>query len=121
MSLGYVYSTIPNTTSNSTQALSFNVTDIERNVFLSCTDTCSLRLMLASDILNRKIPSGAKLVISQGDRSDVFTINSKTQGNSADQPTSKQQQPSTDNQTAHTKQDLLSLSLASLNLLHWFG
>ena len=67
------------------QALCFNVTDTEGSVLLSCADTIALTLVLASDKLDKKLLSGAKIVISK-DWALVFTINAKAQGSSTEQP-----------------------------------
>ena len=66
--------------------------------------------MLASDNLDKKIPSDAKLVISKADRSDVYTINKKVQDSCYDLPVNKQLQSDVNNQVIiHTKEDLTSL------------
>ena len=70
--------TIPPHRKKTMQCLSFNVTNTEDSVLLSCTNTLALVSVLTSDKVEKKIPSGAKLVISQGDRSDTHTINKKT-------------------------------------------
>ena len=67
------------------QVISFNVTAIKGSVLHIHTDTLALQLVLVGDKLYRKISNSAKFVSSQTDRSDVFTINKKTQGNKADQ------------------------------------
>ena len=67
-------------------------------------------LMQASDKLDTKTLSSAILVLSQADRSDLFTIKKKAQCNSAEQPINHQAQPTVDNQaTVHTKADLMNL------------
>ena len=63
--------------------------------------THALGLMLASDKVNKKIPTDTKLVISQADASNVLTINKKPQGN---QPAGSHNQA-----LAHTKEDLTCL------------
>ena len=75
-----------------TQPLTFSTTDIEGSVLLSCGDACELELVLASDKLDTKIPSSAKLTTNHTDRSDANTINRKTQGNSGHMPINKQPQ-----------------------------
>ena len=62
------------------QALSFNVIVIEGTVLLSCTDAFTLGLALASDKLEKKLPSNAKLVINKGDISNVLAVSKKIQG-----------------------------------------
>ena len=52
--------------------LSFSVTDIKGCVLLSYPVTLVFGLVLASDKLDRKISSVAKLFSDQSDRSDVF-------------------------------------------------
>ena len=51
--------------SKPTQALNFNITNIKGSVPLSCTDTFAFGLVLGSDKLDKKLPSGVKMVISQ--------------------------------------------------------
>ena len=56
-----------------TQALCFNVTDKEGSVLLSCADTFVPGSVLARDKLDIMILSDAKQVISQDDKSYLFT------------------------------------------------
>ena len=53
-----MYALTPHTQKENT-SLSFNVTDIEGTELLSCTDTLTIRLVLAGDTLDKKIPSSA--------------------------------------------------------------
>ena len=75
---------LPSHHNKMTTAISVNFTDIEGSRLYSYTDTLALQLVLASDKLDISIPSSAKLVISQDNRSDVFTTSKKTHGNSTD-------------------------------------
>ena len=97
------------THNKTTQAQSFNVTDIEGSVVPNCTDT-HIKLVLTSEKLDKKIPSSAKLVISQASRSDSYTINKKTQGNywptNHQTTTTRHRQPC----NCHTKGHLISLN-----------
>ena len=66
------------------EILSFDVTDIEGSVLLSCVDTLTLGLVLVSYKLDTKLLSHTKIVICHTDRSDVFAINRKIQGTNAE-------------------------------------
>ena len=84
----------------SPQGLRFNIQDIEDTVLLSCADALTLGTVLPSDKLDRKIPICAKLVISQGNRYDVY-VNNKV---------NKQSQSDESSQAVvHTKEDVMSL------------
>ena len=94
-----------------TPDLSFCVIDIKGSVYLSCTDTLALWLVLPSDKMDKKVPSSAKIVISQAVRSNVFAFVKKTQGSSTEQAVNNNKlKPSADNQeVVCTKADLVSL------------
>ena len=62
--------------------ISPNITDINGNMLLSCADTHALVLALSSAKMDRKIPSGAMVVISKADRYDVYAVNKKVQDKS---------------------------------------
>ena len=59
----------------------------------------------------QKISSSAKLAISLADRSDVYTMKKKAQGNSAEPPVYKQLHSDTSNQASFHTKDLMSLLL----------
>ena len=59
------------------QVLHFNVIDSESSVLLSCEDTLVLSLVISSGRLETKVPSSAKIIITQADRLDVFAVNKK--------------------------------------------
>ena len=67
---------------NPAQALSFHVTDIAGCVLLSCADIIALGLLWTTGKLDKFLHSGAKIVISQAYRSDVFTFIRKTRNGS---------------------------------------
>ena len=58
VSLGHV-------NSNSVWTLNFNVTGIKGNVLISYVDTLALGIVLASNKLDKTLPCGAKIIISQ--------------------------------------------------------
>ena len=66
--------------------------DIEDNVLLSHAETHELGLVLATDKLERKIPSGTKMVISKADRFDEYTVNNIVEGTSTCPPINRQPQ-----------------------------
>ena len=70
----------------------FNAADFKGNLLLSCADTLVLGFKLDS-----KLCSGAKIAISQADRSDVFSLSRKTHDSRAQQPVNKSQ-PNASNQ-----------------------
>ena len=70
-----IYHYVHNKTSHT---LYFDVIDLEGSVLLSYADIHALGLELAGNKMDKNIPSGAKLVISQADRSDVFTTNKRS-------------------------------------------
>ena len=80
------------------------VTNLEGSVLISCTDTLSLGLLQVSDKLNKKLPSGVKLITSKVDRYEVHTINKKTDSKPSLDNLS---QPTSSTQIVHTKHDLM--------------
>ena len=68
-------------TCKSKQAQTFNITGIEDSLLLICADTLALPLGVASHKLNKKIHSGARVVISKADRYGAYAVNRKVQGN----------------------------------------
>ena len=62
------------------KSLSFNITVIEGGVPLHFVATLTLELRLETEKLDKKVPSGAKLIPSQDDRSDTYTTKRKALG-----------------------------------------
>ena len=75
-------------------------------VHLTWANTLSLGLLQATGKLNKKLPSGAKLITSQADRYEVHTINKKTDSIISLENLS---QSNTSAQIVHTKQALRRL------------
>ena len=98
------------------QGPSFNISDIEGSVLLSFTDTPTPGLVLASDKLGKRLPNSSKLAFSQVDRSDVFTVNKRTQRGSAGQPINRPQPHIENTEIVHTKEHMMNLFPDSL---HW--
>ena len=80
---------------------------IEGSVLLSSSGPLALGLLQASDKLNKKIPSGAKIIINHIDGYQVHMVNKKIQAKSQ---VDKLPQSNTNGHTiVHTKQDFMSL------------
>ena len=63
------------------QSLTFNGTDIEGSVLLSCADTFALGLVLASDMLDKKLLSSAKTVFNKSARRPGAALNCQSKTN----------------------------------------
>ena len=71
----------------------------------------TLELALASGKLDKKLPRDAKIMISQADRSVVFTTNRQPQDTSTGKQASlcKPQPTTHDSDIVHTREDLMNL------------